>query len=112
MSSAAAPAFFFTVRIEGIMVGKKLWVSFVGDIYESGFLCRAYPVEATYTVDGREIVRASSGDYRDRTANHYDSEIEAKQAILAVLVQRIAKLEAQYDDLLQDVRRQRMEDNA
>lgn len=95
-------------------MGERLWVPFVSHEWsdKDGFRAVVYPVEAARMIDGRDVVRGASGHYYDRTAEQKDSEIEAKQAILAVLVQRIAKLEAQYDDLLQDVRRQRMEDNA
>lgn len=95
-------------------MGDQLWVPFVSHEWsdKDGFRAVVYPVEATRMMDGRDVVRGSSGTYYDRTAEHMDSEIEAKQAVLAILVRRIAKLEAQYDDLLADVRRQRMEANA
>jgi len=93
-------------------MGEKLWVSFVSHEWSDteGFRAVVYPVEATRLLDGREVVRGTSGTYYDLTAEHHRSQIEAKQQILAILVRRIAKLEAQYDDLLTEVRKQRMED--
>lgn len=87
----------------------KLWVSYVGERWEGGFLVRVYPVGITHTVDGKEIVVSSCG-YRDRTSNDYDSEIEAKRAALADITMRIAKLESQHDLLREEIRRQSMED--